>query len=682
MKKLSDVIPSDLTDEVLRALQHLSCVGIERLDTPPAEDGAPPGAAEIAENAADKKSEAPDDVILPDFVLPDSIAGAADLDGYDAAEEIAAANEKRAALTAAIEFLDEYHTAKNPLFHNPEELSPEDFEEDRLADADAALEKARALSGELAASRRRIAELTALADALAPFEGVDVPLPRSSTKFTETVCGSLSPSSNLKALEKELSELPCVFEIVSETKLSRAAVLTAYRADFDECLAIAANHGFVAVTVTATAAEGCANGRAQKVRAELEAKQNAIEKAEKDAEELANKSLNELKTYLDYIDVTLMRLEAKRDVRVTAKCAVIGAYVPTKAADRVTAMLDEKGAAWELSDADSTKENVPILLDNNKLGSKFEGIVGMYSFPKYDEYDPSFVMSFFYIAIFGLMFADFGYGLLLTLGCIAGGKLLHPKGNMKRFLSMFAICGLSSMVCGALFGGWFGDMPAAFMKNILGVEESGIPKMALAFDMMKDPIKFLVVSLAMGALHLLCGMGVKFYILWREKKRFEAIFDVGSWFVLFAGIGLYFVFDKVGLIVAGVGVLMLVLTQGRSAKNPIMKLAKGIFSLYDLIGYGSDLLSYSRILALSLASAVIASVVNIFATMNGLSVAGVIMLVVVGLIGHILNFAVNLLGTYVHTSRLQYIEFFGKFYEGGGREFKPLAAETKFASFR
>lgn len=685
MKKLSAVIPSDKIDEVLRALQHLRCAGIERLDTPAA-DGAPPGTdvtpVEGAENAVEKREEAPEDEILPDFVLPDSIAGAAGLDEYDASAEIAAAEEKRSALAAAIEFLDEYHTGKNPLFHNPEELTPEDFERDRLAAADDTLEKARATYDELTASRRKTAELSALADALAPFEGVDVPLPRSSTEYTETVCGCLSPSSDLKALDAALGERACVFDVVYETKLTRAAVLTAYRDDFDECLAIAANYGFVTSSVTASATEGCANGKAKKVRAELEAKRASVEEMEKRAEQIANESLNELKTYLDYVDITLMRLEAKRDVRVTAKCAVIGAYVPTKAADKVTAMLDEKGAAWELTDADSSKENVPILLDNNKLGSKFEGIVGMYSFPKYDEFDPSFIMSFFYIAIFGLMFADFGYGLLLTFGCLIGMKLLHPSGNMKRFLSMFAVCGVSSMVCGALFGGWLGDMPARFMTNILGMKEASVPNMAFAFDMMKDPIKFLVVSLAMGALHLLCGMGIKFYILWREKKRFSAIFDVGSWFVLFAGIGVYFVNSKAGLIVAGVGVLMLVLTQGREAKNPIMKLAKGVMSLYDLISYASDLLSYSRILALSLASAVIASVVNIFATMNGLSVAGVIMLVLVGLIGHLLNFAVNLLGTYVHTSRLQYIEFFGKFYEGGGREFQPLTPETKFASFK
>lgn len=698
MKKLSAVVPTEKTDDVLRALQRLRCAGIERLDTAgsaaladpdgPGADVVVPSESEVVAlpgtDPGDgvKKPETNEDEVLPDFVLPDAIAAAAELEEYDASAEIAAAEEKRSELNAAIEFLDAYHTGKNPLFHNPEELTPEEFEEKRLAAAEDVLKKARSLYDGLTASRRRIAELSTLVDSLAPFESVDVPLPRMSTEYTETVCGSLSPSCDLKALDADLGELPCVFEIVYETKLSRAAVLTAYRDDFEECLSIAAAHGFVVTTVTASATEGCAHGRAQKSRNELEAKKAAVEKAEKEAEELANASLNELKTYLDYVEITLMRLEAKKRLRVTGKCAVIGAYVPAKAADRVTAMLDETGAAWELTDADSKRENVPILLDNNKLGSKFEGIVGMYSFPKYDEFDPSFIMSFFYIAIFGLMFADFGYGLVLTLGCLAGLKLMHPKGNLKRFLGMFAICGVSSMVCGALFGGWFGDMPARVLNGFFGIEEASLPKMALAFDMMKDPITFLVVSLAMGALHLLCGMAVKFYILWREKKYFEAIFDVGSWFVVFAGIGVYFVNSTAGMICAGVGVLMLVATQGRAAKNPLMKIAKGVMSLYDLIGYASDLLSYSRILALSLASAVIASVVNIFATMKGVSVAGIIMFILIGFIGHLLNFAVNILGTYVHTSRLQYIEFFGKFYEGGGREFIPLDQDTKFVSFK
>ena len=218
------------------------------------------------------------------------------------------------------------------------------------------------------------------------------------------------------------------------------------------------------------------------------------------------------------------------------------------------------------------------------------------------------------------------------------------------------------------------------MEDFLGIEKA--PDMALCFNMIDNPILFLVISLAMGALHLLTGMAIKFGITVRDGHPVAAVFDVGSWFILFAGIGLYFVFPTAGMICALIGALMLIFSQGRAEKNPIMKLLKGILSLYDIVSYGSDLLSYSRILALSLASAVIANVVNIFGAMGGPGIGGVISMTLAFLLGHTLNFAVNILGTYVHTSRLQYIEFFGKFFEDGGREFVPLAPDTKYTVFK
>ena len=137
-----------------------------------------------------------------------------------------------------------------------------------------------------------------------------------------------------------------------------------------------------------------------------------------------------------------------------------------------------------------------------------------------------------------------------------------------------------------------------------------------------------------------------------------------------------------GLVMVIAGLVMLVATQGRHNKNIFMKIVGGVGSLYSIIGYLSDLLSYSRILALGLASMVIASVFNILGTLPGPSVIGVIFFIVIFLIGHLLNMAINMLGTFVHTSRLQYIEFFGKFYEDGGRPFEPLTAESKYVIFK
>ena len=233
------------------------------------------------------------------------------------------------------------------------------------------------------------------------------------------------------------------------------------------------------------------------------------------------------------------------------------------------------------------------------------------------------------------------------------------------------------MIWGVLMGSYFGDFPLAYMQHMAGMSE--VPKtLALWFDPIQNPMNFLILSLGVGAVHLVAGMAVKFSLIWKSGKPLDAIFDVGSWWVLFAGLGLLAVKPEIGKWVALAGVAMLVLTQGRAEKNIIMKLGKGIFSLYDLISYGSDLLSYSRILALGLASAVIGQVVNILATLAGPSVVGFIAMVLIFIVGHILNLVINVLGTFVHTSRLQYIEFFGKFFVDGGKPFRPLAPADEY----
>lgn len=703
MKKLSVVIPREQTDELMREMARLRCVGIERLvdsaadiaddhvrhseeitgakDVSRPQDGAKiTGGTSPASAEESAKKPTIDDDVLASFILPDSIATAADLAEYDVSADIARMEEKKSQLTAAIAFLSEHFTAKHPLFHDPEVIGLESFEAERLGRADDALSKASRIMSDLASAKHTAAELASLIDSLAPFASVNVPIPTFATEYTESVCGTFPVSCDMSALDEALSEHACVLETVSESKLCRAAVLVAYRDELSDCLSIVSSFGFVTATAEAKESDGFAKGRLERAKSELSTCRAITDSKKAEAEKCANECLGELRTYLDYVDTTLARLNESGKLRQTGSCAVIGAYVPEKAASKVTALLDSMDAAWELSEADGEREDVPVLLSNGALGSQFEPIVGLYSMPKYGTFDPSLIMSFFYILIFGLMFADVGYGFTLTLGCILGLRIMHPKPGLKKFLTMFAICGVSSMVGGALFGGYFGDMPTRIMEDFFGVAKA--PDMALAFNMIDNPIAFLIVSLAMGALHLLCGMVIRFILLWQNGKIFEAVFDVGSWFVLFAGIALSVaVRPPFGIVLCAVGVLMLVATQGREAKNPVMRVLKGIMSLYDLISYASDLLSYSRILALSLASAVIANVVNIFGTMGGPGIGGVISLILAFALGHTLNFAVNILGTYVHTSRLQYIEFFGKFYESGGREFTPLAPESRYASF-
>ena len=255
---------------------------------------------------------------------------------------------------------------------------------------------------------------------------------------------------------------------------------------------------------------------------------------------------------------------------------------------------------------------------------------------------------------------------------------MRPKESLAHFLQIFAMCGVASMVSGALFGGYFGDMPTRIMEDFLGIESTRHGAL-LQRDRQSDPVPRDIAC--DGRAHL--PLAIQIPARCATDSRSPQFFDVGSWFILFAGIGLYFVFPTAGMICALIGALMLIFSQGRAEKNPIMKLLKGILSLYDIVSYGSDLLSYSRILALSLTSAVIANVVNIFGAMGGPGIGGVISMTLAFLLGHTLNFAVNLLGT---PRSLQAVcstsNFFGKFFEDGGREFVPLAPDTKYTVFK
>jgi V/A-type H+-transporting ATPase subunit I len=329
---------------------------------------------------------------------------------------------------------------------------------------------------------------------------------------------------------------------------------------------------------------------------------------------------------------------------------------------------------YELSEP-GQDDTVPVLLQNRQPASAFEMVIGLYSLPVYGSYDPTVIMSFFYFIIFGLMLGDVVYGLLLTAGGFIALKYLDLDAGVKKIIRLFAICGISCIISGILFGSYLGDLPVVFMDKMMGIK---IKSPALLFDPLADPIMFLVVTLATGVVHLVAGMGVKFCILWSAGKRFDAIFDVGSWFVLFAGIGVYAINSGVGKYIALTGAAMLILTQGRAEKNIFMKLIKGVGSIYSIVSYAADLLSYSRIMALGMASAVIASVVNILATLVGPSIIGFAVMAVIVLLGHAVNLGINILGTFVHTSRLQYIEFFGKFYEDGGKEFRPIRPEMKY----
>lgn len=310
-------------------------------------------------------------------------------------------------------------------------------------------------------------------------------------------------------------------------------------------------------------------------------------------------------------------------------------------------------------------ENYPVCLENTAFARPFEFITKLYGTPSPRGLDPTFALAPFFIVFFGLCMTDAGYGVVLALlGALGLWKLKLGESARKLFWILMA-GGLSTIVFGSLVGGWLGGL---------------IPIKPLFFDALADPMRMLVYALGIGIFQIFVGMGIKFYRNVRAGEILDGIYDQGLWFALIIGLLLLAAAPEL----AGIGKIMalsaavgLVLTQGRTQPTIIKKLLSGLLSLYNITGYLSDVLSYSRLLALGLATGVIALAINTMAGLVGGSVIGYIIMVIVLIGGHSFNLIINTLGSYIHSSRLQYIEFFNRFYEGGGRAFVPFRLNTR-----
>lgn len=393
------------------------------------------------------------------------------------------------------------------------------------------------------------------------------------------------------------------------------------------------------------------------------------------------------------------RLGVLGKIPQTKNTFVLSGFVPKNESRQIAEHLtDAYGAVVEIEDIGEDEE-APILLKNNGFAEAGEGVLSSFGLPAADEIDPTAIMTAFYVFLFGLMLADVAYGLIVAVACgILVKKYPRMDADLRKSLKLFFWCGLSTIFWGVMFGGYFGDAVNIISRNFFGREIS-IP--ALWFVPLDEPMRMLLWSIIFGVIHMYTGLAIKAYICIKNKRYMDALCDVGFWALLLTGLILMLVPSSLfasmfqmevvfpeavnilakALAIAGAGGILLM--SGRGQKNKWgIRIALGAYDLYNITSWLSDALSYSRLLALGLATGVIASVFNQMGSMFGDGVIGTIVFIVVFIIGHIFNLALNLLGTYVHTCRLQYIEFFGKFYEGGGRAFHPFRSNTKYIDIK
>lgn len=603
-------------------------------------------------------------------------------------------------LQAALEALDKLEPEKKSLLAPLEGRTPiplSRYEETAGAASKTlrAASRVNALWKKCADDRAEILRLEAQIRMLEPWSRLDVSMRTTGTASTAAFIGSFPAEYTEEALKAEIArgapEIDGVaVEVLSAGTQQTCAFLLCHASNGAKLEAFLRSIGF---TYPADRSKKPPQARMQDLNARIEKLRAEIDSAEAEIRTYA--ALRGAMQYtIDYFSMRIEKYDVLGRLWQSPHVFVITGYIPAESAPALEKELTEKFEAYVELETPAEDEDVPVKLKNNAFAAPVEGVLESYSMPGRKEIDPSTLMAVFYYFLFGMMLSDAGYGLLMVIGCgIALAKFKNMEESLRKFLKMFLYCGISTVFWGAMFGSFFGDAVTVIGKTFFNVDIA-IP--ALWFTPLNEPMRLLLFSFLIGVIHLFAGLGAQFYQLARQGLWKDAIFDVVFWYMLVGGGILYLLSMQMfadmvslgftlpaavgtaGAIAAGIGAVGIVLTAGRESRSPFKRLLKGLYGLYGVSSYLSDILSYSRLLALGLATGVIASVFNQMGAMLGNSPAGVAVFVFAFLVGHTLNLGINVLGAYVHTNRLQFVEFFGKFFEGGSRKFNPFSAKTKY----
>lgn len=598
-------------------------------------------------------------------------------------KKISKLDNKLDKISATIDYLSKFDTRKKGLFSSKRTINIDDYSmviknQDKLWNI---VDNISEYDKKLSSLKSEINKNTNLILNLKPWENLDIPLDMEGTKNTAVLTGVVPEIADTNRLGEELlKEVPeSYFEVINKDREQSYLLFIYLKSEEDNVMAIIKQYGFTDSSLekfSGTVSENIAN-----LSKNIKNLENNILSVEEEIALFAN-SQSDFEVLYDHILVERDRKKASNNIFNTNDSFFLEGWVPENSAAQVKEFTEKSCDCFLEIIKPGKDEEFPILLANRDFPRSVETITEMYSLPNQNEVDPNTITAPFFVLFFGLMLGDAGYGILMALA--SGIMLLKFKldDGMEKFMKLIMYCGFSTILWGALLGGW------------LGIESMG--KTAIWFNLSEEPEKMLSFALLFGIIHMFVGLGVKAFNLFRQKKYLDILFDIVFWYVTFTGFSL-FLLPFVPIVekdaVAGLaelgkyllvgGLILLVLTQGRHKKNIIGKFVGGISSLYDLVGFLSDVLSYSRLLALGLATSVISSIVNELSLMMGLdNILKIVFVVAVLLFGHLFNFAINALGAYVHSSRLQYIEFFGKFYEGGGTAFEPLKIDTKYINLK
>ncbi len=550
-----------------------------------------------------------------------------------------------------------------------------------------ACRRVRACEDEHASLRARDTRSAAQRARLAPWTDLAAPLNElADTRSTRCLPG-LIPASAMAAAAPLLDANDlCALHEVSRGRDGVYALALAHREQADAFFEGLRALGFARVSFAGTGPDGGPEAPAMTAAQLLAAydelaAQTLRERAaleERIAQEVALRG--DLRVLSDKLVSQRERLEAGLRLAATRDTFYLTGWCLAAQAAGVEGKLRALCEELYVEFADpAADEDVPTAMVNNGFVTPFESVTTMYTPPTSSEVDPNGLMAPFFAMFYGMMVSDAGYGVVLALGAFLYVKYCKPRGMVKSVAQVLVFGGISTLIWGSLFGGWFG-LSVTKATPFLGL--------FYWFSPMDNPMQMLILCYGLGLLHMFTGMSIKAYRFIREGDFFGAVVDVFSWMALILGLiamvagGSLPALKSVGtvMMIAGTGTILLF--KARGEKNLLKRILSGLGALYGISGYLSDVLSYSRLFAMGLATGIIGMVFNKLAGLLLASPVGFIFGIAVLAVGHTFNIAINALGAYVHACRLQYIEFFSRFFDGGGRLFTPLTVKGRYVTWQ
>ena len=618
------------------------------------------------------------------------------MQSLDTAINISQLEKMKSKAVQAREILGVFSTAKSSLidsFRPPGEISLEEYGKKEKT-TDVIFEKcSRVIETEkqITDSKAEIIRLETSNSSLSVWEGLDVSMKTKATKYTSLLIGTFPCYMSDGALKESLAKTDSEIEnydaeIVYATEVLSCAAILCLKSEEGKMLEALRTLGF------AKPNELCNEEAKEAIRKNSEkisALQSKIDDLQNEIKAYAE-YLPDIDFLIDFLTLKIDKYEALKDISVTDNIIYLSGFIPEKDSEKTAKTLEEKFSAAVALSVPDEEEDVPVLLENNTFASPVEGITEMYALPGKRDIDPNAIMSFFYYVFFGMMFSDAGYGLLMVIATALVLLKAKPEGQKRKTVLMYFFCGVSTTFWGIMFGSFFGDL-----INIIRTNYLGLPEMRLHVWLNPAGDDLMITMLycfLFGIIHLFVGVGIKGYMLWQQGEKFGAVCDTLSIYMAVGGVAPILAgmiidvpsgLKNICKYIALAGVALIILTAGRESKSIGGKLGAGLYALYNTVsGYLSDILSYSRLLALGLVTGIIGSVVNMMGTLPQNMIIKTVLFIFVFIFGHTINFGINIIGAYVHTNRLQYVEFFSRFYEGGGNAFNPLKVNSKTFKFK